>query len=128
VPWTLVKDESSAAVLAAIIEASPRSLMGGGTSISGAIDYSVKALAASPYRGTKRVIDISGDGSNNLGRPPEQARDEAVQMGIRINGLPILAVEPDLDVYFRENVIGGPGAFILPVKSYDAFAEAIFRK
>jgi hypothetical protein len=49
-------------------------------------------------------------------------------MGIRINGLPILAVEPDLDVYFRENVIGGPGAFIIPVKSYDAFAEAILRK
>jgi hypothetical protein len=74
------------------------------------------------------VIDISGDGSNNLGRPAEQARDEAVKMGIRINGLPILAVEPDLDVYFRESVIGGPGAFIIPVKSYDAFAEAILRK
>src|SRR6267142_4017291 len=121
VPWTLVKDEASAAVLAATIEAAPRRLMGGGTSISGAIDYSVKALATSPYRGTKRVIDISGDGSNNLGRPAEQARDEAVRAGIRINGLPILAVEPDLDQYFRQNVIGGPGAFIIPVKSYDAF-------
>jgi Protein of unknown function (DUF1194) len=128
VPWTLVKDESSAAVLAAIIEASPRRLMGGGTSISGAIDYSVKALAASPYRGTKRVIDISGDGSNNLGRPAEQARDEAVRAGIRINGLPILAVEPDLDQYFRQNVIGGPGAFSIPAKDYDQFAEAILRK
>jgi Protein of unknown function (DUF1194) len=128
VPWTLIKDESSAAVLAAIIEASPRRLMGGGTSISGAIDYSVKALAASPYRGTKRVIDISGDGSNNLGRPAEQARDEAVRAGIRINGLPILAVEPDLDQYFRQNVIGGPGAFSIPAKDYDQFAEAILRK
>jgi len=128
VPWTLVKDEASAAVLAAIIESSPRRLMGGGTSISGAIDYSVKALAASPYRGTRRVIDISGDGSNNLGRPAEQARDEAVRAGIRINGLPILAVEPDLDQYFRQNVIGGPGAFAIPAKDYDQFAEAILRK
>jgi Protein of unknown function (DUF1194) len=128
VPWTLIKDESSAAVLAAIIEASPRRLMGGGTSISGAIDYSVKALAASPYSGTRRVIDISGDGANNLGRPAEQARDEAVRAGIRINGLPILAVEPDLDQYFRKNVIGGPGAFSIPAKDYDQFAEAILRK
>ena len=128
VPWTLVKDERSAAVLAAVIEAAPRRLMGGGTSISGAIDYSVKALAASPYRGTRRVIDISGDGSNNLGRPAEQARDDAVRTGIRINGLPILAVEPDLDQYFRQNVIGGPGAFSIPAKDYDQFAEAILRK
>lgn len=128
VPWTLVKDEASAAVLAAIIESSPRRLMGGGTSISGAIDYSVKALAASPYRGTRRVIDISGDGSNNLGRPAEQARDDAVRAGIRINGLPILAVEPDLDEYFRKSVIGGPGAFSIPAKDYDQFAEAILRK
>ena len=128
VPWTLVKDEASAGVLAAIIESAPRRLMGGGTSISGAIDYSVKALAASPYRGTRRVIDISGDGSNNLGRPAEQARDDAVRAGIRINGLPILAVEPDLDEYFRKSVIGGPGAFSIPAKDYDQFAEAILRK
>ena len=128
VPWTLVADERSAEILAATIEAAPRRLMGGGTSVSGAIDYSVKMLAASPYRGTRRVIDISGDGSNNLGRPAEQARDEAVQMGIRINGLPILAVEPDLDEYFRKNVIGGPGAFVIPAKNYDQFAEAILRK
>src|SRR5207302_623051 len=61
-------------------------------------------------------------------RPAEQARDEAVRTGIRINGLPILAGEPDLDQYFRQNVIGGPGAFVIAVKSYDQFAEAILRK
>jgi Protein of unknown function (DUF1194) len=127
-PWTLVTNESSAAILAAVIEAAPRRLMGGGTSVSGAIDYSVKALAASPYRATRRIIDISGDGSNNIGRPAEQARDEAVHTGIRINGLPILTVEPDLDQYFRQNVIGGPGAFVIPAKNYDQFAEAILRK
>jgi hypothetical protein len=128
VPWTLVTDEASAGVLAAAIDASPRRLMGGGTSISGAIDFSVKILSASPYNGTRRVIDISGDGANNIGRPAEQARDEAVSMGIRINGLPILTVEPDLDRYFRKNVIGGPGAFAIPAKTYDQFAEAILRK
>src|SRR5262249_36768456 len=97
-------------------------------SLSGAIDYSVLMLAGVPYKASRRVIDISGDGSNNLGRPPEQARDEAVKMGIRINGLPILALEQDLDEYFRMNVIGGPGAFTIPIKSYDAFADAIMRK
>ncbi|HXJ00466.1 MAG TPA: DUF1194 domain-containing protein [Micropepsaceae bacterium] len=128
VPWMVVKDQRSAQLAAAAIAASPRMIFGGGTSISGAIDFSVGMLAASPYRAERRVIDISGDGSNNLGRPAEQARDEAVKMGVRINGLPILAVEPDLDQYFRESVIGGPGAFIIPVKSYDAFGDAIMRK
>ena len=128
VPWTVIRDERSAQAAAALISASPRQIFGGGTSLSGAIDFSVTMLTASPYRGTRRVIDISGDGSNNLGRPAEQARDEAVKMGIRINGLPILAVEPDLDQYFRESVIGGPGAFIIPVKDYNAFGDAIMRK
>jgi hypothetical protein len=88
----------------------------------------VIVLAASPYRGTRRIIDISGDGSNNRGRQPEQARDEAVKMGIRINGLPILTLEPDLDQYYRQSVIGGPGAFVIPARNYDQFADAILRK
>lgn len=128
VPWTYVNDEISAARVAAAIEAAPRRLMGGGTSISGAIDYSVKAMATSPYRGTKRVIDVSGDGANNIGRPAEQARDEAVRQGMQINGLPILTVEPDLDQYYRKNVIGGPGAFAIVAKNYDQYADAILRK
>lgn len=128
VPWMVIKDRASAELMAAAIEAAPRRIFGGGTSLSGAIDYSVLMLAGVPYKASRRVIDISGDGSNNLGRPPEQARDEAVKMGIRINGLPILALEQDLDEYFRMNVIGGPGAFTIPIKSYDAFADAIMRK
>jgi hypothetical protein len=128
VSWTYVSDEVSAGRVAAAIEAAPRHLMGGGTSISGAIDYSVKALATSPYSATRRVIDISGDGANNIGRPAEQARDEAVRQGIRINGLPILTVEPDLDQYYRKNVIGGPGAFAIVARTYDQYADAILRK
>jgi hypothetical protein len=118
----------SAGRVAALIEAAPRRLMGGGTSISGAIDYSVKALATSPWRATRKVIDVSGDGANNIGRPAEDARDEAVAQGIRINGLPILTVEPDLDQYYRKNVIGGPGAFAIVAKNYDQYADAILRK
>lgn len=128
VPWTYVSDVVSAGRVAAAIEAAPRRLMGGGTSISGAIDYSVKALATSPYKATRRVIDVSGDGANNIGRPAEAARDEAVQQGIRINGLPILTVEPDLDQYYRKNVIGGPGAFAIVAKTYDEYSDAILRK
>ena len=74
------------------------------------------------------MIDVSGDGSNNRGRPANLARDEAVAAGIGINGLPILALEPDLDRYYYENVIGGPGAFVVAAQSYETFADAILKK
>jgi len=128
VPWTLVSDQRSAATLATAIALAPRRIFGGGTSLSGAIDYGVIVLTASPYRATRRIIDISGDGSNNNGRSPAQARDEAVKMGIRINGLPILTLEPELDQYYRQFVIGGPGAFVIAARNYDQFADAILRK
>jgi hypothetical protein len=128
VPWMVVKDEASAAALAAAIENSQRKLFGGGTSISGAIDYSRLILAQSPFTATRRTIDISGDGANNVGRPAALARDEAVRDGITINGLPIVSVEPDLDTYYFQNVIGGPGAVMVPADSYESFAEAILKK
>jgi hypothetical protein len=113
---------------AAAIEAAPRQLFGGGTSISGAIDYARALLAQVPGEPTRRVIDVSGDGSNNSGRSVTLARDEAVSAGVGINGLPILSVEPDLDHYYRDYVIGGPGAFMVPATSYETFAEAIIKK
>jgi uncharacterized protein DUF1194 len=128
IPWMVVKDEASAEALAAAIENTPRKLFGGGTSISGAIDYSRLILAQSPFTATRRTIDVSGDGANNIGRPARVARDEAVRDGITINGLPILSVEPDLDNYYFENVIGGPGAVMVPADSYESFAEAILKK
>jgi hypothetical protein len=127
-PWTLVSDQRSASAAATAIEVAPRQLFGGGTSLSGAIDYGVIMLTASPFSSTRRIIDISGDGSNNRGRPAQQARDEAVKMGIRINGLPIMTLEPDLDQYYRQAVIGGPGAFVIAVRNYDQFADGILRK
>jgi hypothetical protein len=128
VPWTLIKDEASANAFADAIDAAPRQLFGGGTSVSGAIDHAMLLLQAAPYRGLKRVIDISGDGSNNRGRDVREARDEAVRSGVIINGLPIVSLEYDLDKYYFDNVIGGPGAFIVPADSYDNFGQAIVRK
>jgi hypothetical protein len=128
VGWTLVGDEETAAAFAAAIERAPRQLFGGGTSISGAIDYAAALFPRSPFRGARRVIDISGDGSNNRGRSVEQARDEAVAAGIGINGLPILALEPDLDRYYYDSVIGGPGAFVVAAQTYETFADAILKK
>lgn len=128
VPWTRIGDEESATALADAIAAGPRRLFGGGTSISGAVDYAMTLWRTSPYQGTRRVIDVSGDGANNRGRPAALARDEAVREGVAINGLPILALEPDLDRYYEDNVIGGPGAFVIAAQSYDVFADAILKK
>lgn len=128
IPWTLIKDRESAYAFADAIDAAPRQLFGGGTSISGAIDYGLSIMPLSPFQARRQVIDISGDGSNNRGRAASSARDEAVQSGIVINGLPILAIEPGLDRYYWDNVIGGPGAFVVAAVTYEAFASAILKK
>jgi len=128
VPWTVIKDGASADAFAAAIEAVPRRLFGGGTSISGAIDYGRLLLMQAPVEPSRRVIDVSGDGSNNSGRPVTLARDEAARDGIGVNGLPILSIEPGLDRYYKDYVIGGPGAFMVPADSYETFADAILKK
>lgn len=128
VPWTIVSDASSLQRFADAMEAAPRRLFGGGTSISGAIDYSRTLFPGSGVSSPRRVIDVSGDGSNNRGRPATEARDDAVADGIVINGLPILALEPWLDQYYVSDVIGGPGAFVVPAQSYETFAEAVLKK
>ena len=128
VPWTRINDAASAAAFADAIIAAPRSLFGGGTSISGAVDYTMTLWRRSPYHGARRVIDISGDGSNNRGRPASLARDDALRAGVSINGLPILALDPLLDRYYETNVIGGPRAFVIAAESYNTFAAAIRRK
>jgi hypothetical protein len=127
-PWTLINDATTAHAFAAAIAATPRQLFSGGTSLSGVIDYAVPLILESQFQGTRRVIDISGDGSNNRGRPAASARDDAVRAGIAINGLPILALEPDLKHYFSAHVIGGLGAFVIAAESYETFADAILKK
>jgi uncharacterized protein DUF1194 len=128
IDWTVIHDEASANKFAAAIEDTPRQLFSGGTSISGAIDYGVALLLKSRFRETRRVIDVSGDGSNNRGRPVILARDDAVRAGITINGLPILALEPGLDKYYWDYVIGGPGSFMVAAQSYEQFGEAVLKK
>jgi len=128
VPWMIVNDEASMGRLALAIAAAPRQLFGGGTSISGAIDHALTLFGAGPFSGGRRVIDISGDGRNNRGRPAAEARDDAVRAGVSINGLPILAIEPDLEEFYRDNVIGGPGAFVIAAASFASFADAILKK
>ena len=128
IPWMEVHDAASAEAVANAIAAAPRRLFGGGTSISGAIDHSILLLGGSPWQGLRRVIDISGDGANNGGRPARMARDDAVGQGVTINGLPILSVEPDLDEHYRDEVIGGDGAFLIAAQDFESFADAIEKK
>jgi hypothetical protein len=128
VPWMVISDETSMLAFADAVERSTRQLYGGGTSISGAIDHAVTLFPLSGAKGGRQVIDVSGDGANNRGRPAADARDDAVRLGITINGLPILALEPGLDVYYQTNVIGGPNAFMIVAESYETFAEAVVRK
>jgi hypothetical protein len=127
-PWTVIKDEASVKTVASVVEQTPRALFGGGTSISGAIDHAMSLFRQSPFKSERQVIDISGDGSNNTGRSVVRARDEAVAKDVTINGLPILAVEPYLDRYYHDFVIGGPGAFMVVAKDFESFGEAILKK
>src|SRR5436305_5732911 len=139
VDWTVVRDEEAAGGIAATMIAAPRSFLGR-TSISAAIDYSIERIGIAPAQADKRIIDISGDGTNNSGRPVTEARDQAVAAGITVNGLAIINTQANpgyafhtqppggLPKYYEENVIGGPGAFLLQVENFDSFAEAITRK
>jgi hypothetical protein len=126
--WTRLGSAADAEGFAARIEAAPRHLYGGGTSISGAIDHGRRLLAEAPFAAVRRVIDVSGDGSNNRGREAGEARDDAVAAGATINGLPIMALEWNLDAHYRDEVIGGPGAFLIPVGTFEGFAAAVLRK
>lgn len=139
VPWTVISDGESSQLFAEAIQREPRSFYGW-TSISGAIDYAVRLIETSAYRDgpVRRVIDISGDGVNNSGRPAASARDAAITRGIAINGLVIMndnpnpgfgsAFQPALDQFYRDNVIGGQGAFVIAVDDFESFAYAILNK
>lgn len=127
VDWRLIEDETGAHAFAQAIHDALRPLPGW-TSISAAIDFSVGLLLNSGFSAERRVIDISGDGANNDGRPVTEARDAAVAAGVTVNGLPIVEVEPELETYYRENVIGGPDAFVVVARDTGSFGEAVLRK
>lgn len=134
IPWTRIAGAADAQAWSDRLNAIPRQSTSW-TSISGALSYAGKLLAATPFEGTRRVVDVSGDGANNNGPPPEQERDALVQSGVTINGLPIINRHPrfgrlelDVDKHYADSVIGGPGAFLIVAEDFAAFADAIKRK
>jgi hypothetical protein len=139
VDWTVVHDGEAAATMASAIMAAPRSFIGR-TATGATIDFAVQRLQAAPAEAERRVIDVSGDGTSNSGRPVNEARDEAVAAGIMINGLAIINnrggpayashTNPPggLPKYYPENVTGGPGAFLITVQDFHSFADAMTRK
>jgi hypothetical protein len=134
VPWTLIDSEETAQAFATRLSAS-RHARYRGTSISGGLLFAAATFDNSEFTSTRKVIDISGDGPNNRGVPVESVRSNVTASGITINGLPIVvktAFGPysitNLDVYYEDCVIGGPGAFIIPVHDMSQLALAIRRK
>lgn len=137
--WTVVRDRASAQSFADKLTAAARSFWGR-TAISAGVDRAVELLAESGLTPTRRVIDVCGDGTNNAGREVSDARDDALKSGAVINGLAIINDHPvswtfahvqppgGLANYYRENVTGGPGSFVLEVHDFHAFGEAMTRK
>jgi len=134
IPWHVIDGPASADEFAVKLKSAPvrRAYR---TSVSEALKFSAAQFGAS-YKGLRRVIDISGDGTNNQGDLVEPTRDDIVRKGITINGLPILLKSPlasmidlpELDIYYQDCVIGGPGAFLVAVRERHQFADAIRNK
>lgn len=137
--WSVIASPADAQRAADQVRTATRAFMGR-TSISSAIDFSMGQLRRSPYRAPRRVIDISGDGTNNSGRDVSIARNEAVAQDVVINGLVILSEEPlafnpqhthppgGLTKYFETNVIGGPASFVVEAESFEAFGQSLISK
>jgi hypothetical protein len=139
IDWTTISDAEQAKSFADRLLEAPRSFADR-TSISSAIEFAMAHLARAPFESARRTIDLSGDGTNNSGREVTQARDEAIAQGVTINGLVILSETPlawnpdhtnpagGLENYYRTNVVGGPGAFVMAAQGFDSFGQAIVKK
>jgi hypothetical protein len=139
IDWTEIGDAASAKEFGDQLIEAPRSFAGR-TSISGGIEFALARLAAAPFNCVRRTIDVSGDGTNNDGRAATELRDQALAAGVTINGLVILSDNPlpwnpehtnppgGLDNYYRNNVVGGPGAFVMVAKNFNSFGQAIIAK
>jgi len=139
IDWTVIGDEASAKKFGDQLLELRRSFAER-TSISGGIDFSMQQFERAPFQSARRTIDISGDGTNNSGRDVAAARDAALAQGVTINGLVILSERPmawnpehtnppgGLVKYFRDNVIGGPGAFVVAAENFESFGQAIIKK
>ena len=139
IDWTIIRDEASARDFSAQVIEAPRSFADR-TSISDGIDFAMRQLDRAPFQSSRHTIDISGDGTNNSGRDVADARDAALARGVTINGLVILSERPmswnadhtnppgGLDNYYRNNVVGGPGAFVMVAENFNSFGQAILNK
>jgi hypothetical protein len=139
IDWTIVSDAATARKIGDQLIELPRAFADR-TSISAGIEFAMSQLERAPFRGVRRTIDVSGDGTNNSGRDVTLARDEALAKGVTINGLVILSDSPlpwnpehtnppgGLDGYYRNNVIGGGGAFVMVAENHDSFGQAIVKK
>jgi len=139
VDWTPIGDAASARAFGERVRNEPRSFADR-TSISGGIDFAVQQIERAAYTAGRRVIDVSGDGTNNAGRDVTLARDEAIAKGITINGLVILSERPipwnpehtnppgGLAQYYSNHVIGGPGAFVMVAEDFNSFGRALINK
>jgi hypothetical protein len=138
IDWTVISDDETARLFGDRIVEAPRAFANS-TSISAGIEFATTQLDRAPYEAHRRVIDVSGDGDNNAGRNAG-ARDEAIAKGVTINGLVTLTEPPSLSYsnhtnppgglanYYRDNVIGGPGAFVVVAENFNSFGDAIIKK
>ena len=139
IDWTVVSDAASARKIGDQMIELPRSFADR-TSISAGLDFSMSLLERAPFEAARRTIDVSGDGTNNSGRDIASARDEVLAKGVTINGLVILSDTPlpwnpehtnppgGLDEYYRRNVTGGPGSFVMVAENHNSFGQAIVKK
>jgi len=139
IDWTIIDGPKAGQAFGDRLLESPRSFADR-TAISGGIEAAVAQLARAPFIADRQTIDVSGDGTNNAGRDVIFARDEALKLGITINGLVILSDQPlpwnpehtnppgGLAKYYQDNVTGGPGSFVMEAKDFNSFGEAIIKK
>jgi hypothetical protein len=139
IDWTMIDSPGAARKFGDQLLELPRAFADR-TSISGGIEFAATQLDRAPFEGSRRTIDVSGDGTNNAGRDVKLARDETIAKGIVINGLVILSDRPvpwnaehtnppgGLEKYYQDNVIGGPGAFVLVAENFNSFGRAIIKK
>jgi hypothetical protein len=128
VPWRVLAGHDDLVATAREVETVERRWRPGGTGLAAAVDFTAALLAALPIAATRHVIDVSGDGEDNEAGNVARARDDAIERGITINGLPILNGSRQLEPYYRHHVIGGAGAFLVPADYIRSFRDAMARK
>jgi hypothetical protein len=128
VPWRVVRSAGDALKLAEEIDTTPRLIDGGGTALGNALSVAVRMIQSAPFKAERKIIDISGDGAQNLGRSLAPVRAAALKAGITLNGLAIVNEEPDLEDYYRAALVGGPESFVLRAADYADFTQAIRQK